>query len=85
MPALSILKNNWTRARNALTKEEYKKLIKEASRINQHKIMKYSLSIGKSILSLETKLTWLDRSNQWQVDGSLQRTKQPRWVPCNLT
>jgi len=59
MPALSTLKNNRTRARNAVAKEEQEAnelLQQEVGRINEQQILKYSLLIGKSILSLETKL-----------------------------
>ena len=62
MPALSTLKSNRTRARNALAREEQEAnelLQQELSSINEQQVMKYSLSIGKSILSLETKLAQL--------------------------
>ena len=71
MPALSTLKSNRTRARNALAKEEQEAnelLQQDISQINEQQIMKYSLSIGKSILSLETKLTRLETANDKLMD-----------------
>ena len=72
MPALSTLKSNRTRAKNALAKEEQEAnelLQQELSSINEQQIMKYSLSIGKSILSLETKLTRLEVANDKLMDA----------------
>ena len=72
MPALSTLKSNRTRVRNALVKEEQEVnelLQQEVSGINEQQIMKYSLSIGKSILSLETKLTRLETVNDKLMDA----------------
>ena len=72
MPALSTLKSNQTRAKNALAKEEQEAnelLQQELSSINEQQIMKYSLSIGKSILSLETKLTRLEVTNDKLMDA----------------
>ena len=72
MPALSTLKSNRTRVRNALVKEEQEVnelLQQEVSGINEQQIMKYSLSIGKSILSLETKLRQLETANDKLMDA----------------
>jgi len=72
MPALSTLKSNRTRARNALAKEEQEAnelLQQDISQMNEQQIMKYSLSIGKSILSLETKLTRLETANDKLMDA----------------
>ena len=72
MPALSTLKSNQTRARNTLAREKqeaHELLQQELSSINEQHIMKYSLSVGKSILSLETKLTRLEVAYDKLMEG----------------
>jgi len=73
MPALSTLKSNRTRARNTLAKEEQEanELLQDISQINEQQFMKHSLSIGKLILSLETKLTRLETANDKLMDACL--------------
>jgi len=72
MPALSTLKSKRTRAKNALSREEQEAnelLQQEMSEINEQQILKYSLSIGKSILNLETRLTRLEEANDNLMDA----------------
>ena len=71
MPALSTLKSNRTRARNTLAREEQEvnELLQQELSINEQHIMKYSLSVGKSILSLKTKLTQLEVAYDKLMEG----------------
>ena len=67
MPALSTLKSNRTRAKNALDREEGEAnelLLQEWSDSTEEQIVKFCLTIGKVILNLETKLSWLEIANE---------------------
>ena len=66
MPALSMLKSNQTRAKNALAREEGEAnelLQQDWSDNNEQQIVKFCLTIGKVILNLETKLSRLEVAN----------------------
>ena len=66
MPALSTLKSNRTRAKNALAREEGEAnelLQQDWSDSNEQQIVKFCLIIGKVILNLETQLSRLEVTN----------------------
>ena len=72
MPALSTLKSNQTRAKNALSREESEAnelLQQDWSDNNEQQIVKFCLTIGKVILNIETKLSRLEVANDRLVDA----------------
>ena len=72
MPALSTLKSNRTRAKNALTREEQEAnelLQQEWISSSEQEIVKFFLMIGKAILNLETKLSRFEAANEKLMDA----------------
>ena len=62
MPALNMLKGNCMRAKTALVWEETdanELLQQDWNSIDEHEIVRFSLSVGEVTLNLETKLSRL--------------------------
>ena len=78
MPALSTLKSNRTRAKNALSREEQEKLISYCNKngtnsSSEQEIVKIFFMIGKTILNLETKLSRFELANKKLIARYFQR------------
>lgn len=72
MPAMSTLKSNRTRAKNALAREEAdanELLQREWASSTEQEIVRFCLSIGKVLLNLETKLSRLEVANDRLADA----------------
>ena len=65
MPVISTLKSSCTREKRALNREtvEADELIQIELSDNPRDVLKLTLSIGKALLNLETKLTRLETAN----------------------
>ena len=73
MPALSTLKSNRTRAKNALSREEQEanELLQQDwnNSSSEQEIVKFFFLIGKTILNLETKLSRFELANEKLLDA----------------
>ena len=84
MPALSTLKENFTRARTALVRQETEanELIQQDfGDIDEHRVVQLILSVGKTKLNLETKLKRLETANEklgdaYEAGGNTESAKQ---------